>query len=319
MEAITRDILFGTGRSGQELGGTFAPRGWGGASPDGGSILSTFKGFGPDGTGRDRGLALMERFGMISAEQRAAGGSVAAAAEGAVDTARVLGFADDAAATAAGAASSIGSGQVGGAASRYANPVYGGLYAQTLMAQTGFVPPSAAPDGLVSIADDGASNVLRVADEIADDVVALERSLVGSFERLAAVPAEQKLPTLARALDATAAAGHGDDAFAVLSRSLADRPLAQAATALDVAVDDVLRAAPIADDVAKVAKVAAPIADDIAKVAASAAPKVGSAAASLLGSGSATRALLGASDDVLRGVMPFAAGVDDTLRLLARL
>jgi hypothetical protein len=323
MDVRAQDLIFGTGRTGADLRGTFAPAG---TVVDGekGSILSTFKGFGSKGAGRDQGLAIFERLGLISSDQRTAQGPVGAAAEGVVETTRQLGFGSTGVAAAA-------------TAPQYANPVYGGLYAQTLMREQGFVPPTAAPEGLVlggeltedirplaTGADDATGAVALNADEVVDGVVALEQQMIASFRRLATLPTDQKVAALARAVDTTAAAGHGGDAFDVLAEALTRRPLGDAAGALDSAIDDALRtatkAAPVVDDVAKVAT---PLADDVVKAAVplvveAALPKVLDAAMPAL-SGAATRALVGGSDDVLRGVMPFSAGIDDTLRLLAKL
>jgi hypothetical protein len=366
METRTQNLIFGTGRTSADLGGTFAPAGTV-VEREKGSILSTFRGIGPKGWGKEAGLNALERTGLISSEQRAAQGPVGAAADGAVQTTRQLGFGNTGAATAA-------TGAAGVAAPQYANPVYGGLYAQQLM-QRGFVPPTAAPEALVAgggiaedirplaasaapaaAADDAVGTVASTADEVVDGVVALEQQMIASFKRLAALPGDQKVSALARAVDTTAAAGHGGDAFDVLAEALTRRPLGDAAGALDSAIDDALRAAtkvapavddvakvatPLADDVIKsvapvtsaVAAAVAPAADDVAKAAApiiddvvraavplvveAALPKVLDAAMPAL-SGAATRAFVGGADDVLRGVMPFSAGIDDTLRLLAK-
>lgn len=313
MELHTRNLLFGTGRTHEQLGNTFAPRGWSGAAPEKGSILSTFTGFGRQGAGRERVLGLFERAGMISAEQRAAGGAVEAAAEGVADNLRnLVGAASDAAPLPV-ATATAGAAQLAPAS---ANPVYDGLYAQMMMREHGYVVPAgpavadAAP-AAAGLADDTTSVIAAAADDIAADVAALEQRWQSSLQRLVQLPTEQQVPTIARAVDATAAAGYGDDALGVLGAALESRPLASATPALEGALADLAHAAaPTVDDAAKaampllddVAKVAAPLVDDVAKVAVKASSPL------LLGGGHA-----------LQGVMPFAAGVDDTIRLLARL
>ena len=362
METSTRQLLFGTQHAADPRG-IFAPRG--ANLPQKGDVLATFNGIGKNGWGREKGLELAERAGLISSQQRAAGGPVADAATGMVERAAAQGL-PSAPAAAAGAA-------VAGEVPQYANPVYNGVYAQMLMRETGFVPPTQPVQGLAAAAPevvaapvaaapaaaaaaDAApdSAIASAAADAADDIAALERRLVESFERLAALPQEQKIPALAGAVDATAAAGHGGDAFDVLATSLASRPLDAAADAMHASIDDVERAAlhvsddvahaatPLADEVAKVvapatealaktvapaAEAAAPIADDVArvveaavpKVVESALPKVVDAAIPVLAHAGGTRSMLAAgAADALHGVMPFAAGVDDTLRLLAR-
>ncbi|MCB0879592.1 MAG: hypothetical protein KDC46_11525 [Thermoleophilia bacterium] len=376
METRTRDMLFGTGRGQGDLRGTFAPRGMAAAEGEKGSILSTFKGFGSSGKGREKGLELMERFGLISSEQRAANGPVADAAAGQVRG--LMGAEGGAAAAVTGA----------GQAAEYANPVYHGVYAQMLMQQTGFVPPLAsaepaatrtlmevAPEGAAAAASEVAGGpsaaIADAAAQGADDLASLEIRLVEAFQRLADLPDEQKLATVARAVDATADAGHGAGSFAVLGEAIASRPLDVAIQAINESVDHTLQAAaPVADDVAKaatpladeVAKVvapasealahaAAPVADDAAKVVAAATPevveaavpkvvdaivprvveaavpkvveaavpKVVEAAVPALAHSGSTRSLLIGASDALHGVMPFAAGVDDTLRLLSHI
>lgn len=313
MEARTRDLLFGTGRTDTGLGGTFAPRGWAGAAHDKGTVLSTFKGFGSEGRGRDAFLGVAERVGLITAEQRVAGGPVGTAAEGAGEAVRSL-------VGGGGGASAAATAVVAG--QQHANPVYGGLFAQHLMQTQGFVPPSGAPaGGLFAVVDDAAAAtpgeqaavaaadgasaaITSAADDVAQQVASQEQRLVDSFQRLAQLPDDAKVPTLARAVDATAVAGHGGDAFDVLGHALASRPLDAATSALDESVELALRAAPTVDDAAKSV---APIADDVVRASL---PRATAGA-------SATRSLLLGSD-ALPGLMSFGAGVDDTLRLLAR-
>lgn len=344
METRTSDLLFGTGRTAADLRGTFAP-----GEREKGAVLSTFRGWDLNGKGRESFLRAAERVNLVTAEQRVAGGPVGAAGEGAGETVRSL--------VGDGGAAGVGAAAAG---QQYANPVYNGLFAQHLMRTQGFVPPSEPPvETVVRLADGAASAapagqaaaggadasgtvIASAADDIATGLAAQEQRLVESFRRLAQLPDDAKVPALARALDATAAAGHGGDAFDVLGQALASRPLGAAAAALDDSVEVALRAAPVADDLSKaaddvskvaapivgdVAAVAAPVADDVAKAAApivddvvtSAVPQVVEAALpQVVARASATQSLLLGSDDALRGLMPFAAGVDDTLRLLAR-
>lgn len=298
----------------------------GSAPAEKGSILSTFKGFGKNGWGRNEFLGAAERFNLISGEQRAAGGPVATAMQGVAETGERAAFA----ATAAGGASA------GAAAS--SNPIYGGMYAQMLMRDHGFQVPAARrellPDEAIgAVADDIAdaaapavadaatvadAPVVAAADDVAAKVAQLEQQFVEGFQRLGALPTEQQIPTLAKALDAGAAAGHGDDAFGVLAATLASRPLEHSVPALHAAIDDAAKLAPAAETAAKATPVvddvlakAAPIVDD---VVAKAAPVVDDVV---------TKAALPVADDALRhglkGVMTFSAGIDDTLRLLAKL
>jgi hypothetical protein len=346
MEARTRDLLFGTGRTREDLQGVFRPRGWGGD----GEVLATFRGFGPNGRGRERGLDLAERLGLISAEQRAAAGTTAAAG-GERSIARGFpGPAASGAAAAADAAAVL-------AQPRSSNPIYGGLLAQSIMAETGFIPPADAPESAITAVDDQA---LALVDEVvpapaptgatqlADDAATLDERLIGAFERLGQLPEyEQKVSALGRAVDTTAAAGLGGDAFDVLAQSLTARPGEAVIASLDEAVAAVAAAgasaapgagaaASVADGVAAdVATAAAPVADDLAHAAAPAAAAtvqlddlaelVARAASSAVEAAvpraveaALPRMLLTSGDDALRGVMPFAAGVDDTLRMLAR-
>lgn len=341
MEARTRDILFGTGRT--DLSGVFSRDGWGnGPTEKADNVIEEL-------------LGSAKRIGLITNGQAAAGGAPAgSAAEEAGAAVRSL-------AGGGGVAAGATAAQAG---QQYANPVYGGLFAQHLAQTQGFVPPVEPPSGHVlglvgdaataapggqaaKVADDAGSAINAAAGDVARDVAALEQRLVESFKRLAQLPDDAKVPALARAVDATAAAGHGGDAFDVLGQALATRPVDAAASALDDSVAVALRAAPVVGDAAQVAapyvddvvnvaapvvddvvKVAAPVVDNVAKVAApvvddvvrAAVPRVVEAALPQVVSGasSATRALLLGSDDALRGLMPFAAGVDDTLRLLAR-
>lgn len=329
MEARTRDLLYGTGRT--DLSGVFSRNGWNSGPPEKAEHI---------------GQELMNaarRIGLVAEKQPAAGGAAATAAEGGGSAVRSL-------AGGGGAAAGAAAAQAG---QQYANPVYGGLFAQHLAQTQGFVPPvepptrhvlgfiddaaAAAPvEQAAAAADDAGSAIAAAAGDVAQQVASLEQRLLESFKRLAQLPEDAKIPALARAVDATAAAGHGGDAFDVLGQALATRPIGAATGALDDSIGVALRAVPLADDAAKVVapvvddvvKAAMPIADDVAKVAApviddvvrAAVPKVVEAALPQVVSGasSATRSLLLGSDDALRGLMPFAAGVDDTLRLLAR-
>ena len=345
METRTRDMLFGTGRSLEGLRSTFAPAGTEPAQR--GDVLATYQ-----GPGRERVLGFLERRGMITAEQRAANGPAASAVDELVDSAGTTRGLVGASADASGAA--------GTTSTQYANPVYHGLYAQSLMQHNGFVAPTAAPAGLdaaevralaetadevapaaapivetaAAAAPEGA--IAGAADDAAARVYDLEQRLVGAMQRLAELPGEQQLPVLTRAVDATAQ--HGGDSYTVLSNSLLQRPMEDVIPAIERSLDDAAKlAAPVADDAAKVAapvaddvaKAAAPVVDDVAKVAPAAAdlvaevvakavPQVVEAATPKVVASAGSRLLLGGSDDALRGVMSFSAGVDDTLRLLAK-
>lgn len=317
-----RDAIYGSGPGSGDLRGVFAPAG---APVDGekGSVLSTFKGFGSSGAGRDRVLGAFERFGLISPEQRVAGGPVAGAAQGA-DAVKSV------------SAAMAGDAAVAGAT--YANPVYNGLFAQRLMREHGFVPPIGAPTAFASdaaVASAAAADVAPIAapasmpeapiaaaaDDVAAHVADLEQRLIASFQRLGDLPADAKIPALARAVDAGAAAGHGDDAFSVLARTLAERPIEHSIGALNGAIDEALRVAPtvaetVADDAARVAPT---VVDEAAHAAASVAPRIVAAVEPAAAAGvghllpSASAAMHG-----LPGAMSFSAGIDDTLRLLAR-
>jgi hypothetical protein len=168
--------------------------------------------------------------------------------------------------------------------------------------------------------------------------------MVESLQRLAALPQEQKLPALGRALDLTAEAGLGDDAFGVLARELTARPLDTAVDALDIAVREAgsvapkaaEAAVPLADEAMRVAapaaeqlaaRVAAPVADDVARVVEAAvpqivertAPAILDAVMPAIAQAAGSRSLLVGGGEALHAAMPFASAVDDTLRLLTRI
>jgi hypothetical protein len=322
-----------------------------------GSVLSTFKGFGKNGWGKEQFLKTAERFNLISEQQHAAalGGGLAEAGTGAGAVGETLATATPAgfAAGTAGAASAVASD----------NPIYGGLYAQMLMRRHGFqVPamrPQALPEAAAGVADgvvEAAAPVVAeapkaetpiaaaAADEAAK-VAALEQRFIEGFQRLGQLPAEQRIPTLAKAVDAGAAAGLGEDAFGVLAQTLADRPLEHSVDALHSSIDDALKAvpkvaevvekaAPVVEKAAPVVEHAAPVIEHAAPVVEKAAPiveQVVKAAPALEEVAHAATAVvkpqviegsLPIAGDVLRnglkGVMGLEAGIDDTLRLLAR-
>lgn len=244
-------------------------------------LLSTFNGIGTKERGREGGLKVMERLKLISAEQRATagGGGVGELTAGAEELAA---GADEVVRAGAGTAPRAGfaAGAAGAASIAPDNPIYGGLYAQMLVRKHGFQVPAARPEQLrdaAPVADevvDAAKPVVAAAPETpiaaaADDAAAklqlLERRFVEGFQRLGALPEEQRIPSLARAIDAGAAAGHGDDAFGVLARELAARPMEHAVDALHSSIDDAGKAVP---KVADVVEKAAPVADDVATKAA---------------------------------------------------
>jgi hypothetical protein len=317
----------------------FTPRG---AEPAArGSVLSTFKGFGRNGWGREQFLNTAERFKLISAEQRAAAGGGFAEAAAGVDEVAELATAPRAglASGTAGAASAVVSD----------NPIYGGMYAQMLMRKHGFqVPamrPQALPETAAVVADEVVEAAAPVAAEAAKDspiaaaaaqerakIAALEQRFVEGFQRLGQLPAEQRIPTLAKAIDLGAAAGHGEDAFGVLATELASRPLEHSVEALHGSIDDALKAVPkiaeVVEHAAPVIEQAAPAVEHAApaveQVVAKSAPVIADVAHAAV-SVATPRIIEGSlpiADDVLRnglkGVMSFEAGLDDTLRLLAR-
>lgn len=305
------DMIMGRSQPDPALRRIFTPAA--GAEPEKGAILASFKGFGRSGVGREGFLGAAERLNLITREQRAAGGAVGHAARGAAEVGERAGFAS--AAVNAGAA-----GAAGGAAAS-ANTAPGGLYAQLLMRDQGFhvpmVPAAQMPgDAATAVADEAldagapaaattrapaaastADDVAAAADDVAAKVANLEQRLIEGFQRLGGLRAEDRLPTLARAVDSGAVAGHGDDAFGVLASALASRPLEHSVAALDGALDDA-------------ARLTAAAAADVATPAAAAKPATTHLAASLGDEGLRSG---------LRGVMGFGAGIDDTLRLLAKL
>lgn len=183
-----------------------------------------------------------------------------------------------------GPRAALAGGSAGVAAVASDNPIYGGLYSQMLMRKHGFQVPPARPvelaqapvasmvDEVAPAAAEAAAKadapIASAADDAAARIAALEQRFIEGFQRLGQLPAEQRIPALARAVDAGAAAGHGDDAFGVLASSLASRPLEHSADALHTSIDDALKAA--APKAAEVVEKAAPVADEAAKVAASA-------------------------------------------------
>lgn len=387
-----REKLMGGWRPDPRLRDTFAKPGTGPVKF--GDLMATFNGFGRDGRGREWGLDGLQRVGIISAEQRAARGAVRAASEGAsavVDSGGRQAFA-------AGATGIAGGARVS------SNPIYGGLYAQMLR-ERGFQVPAYVPEAMpaaarAAVTDDVVEAAIPAADDVAaavdspvaaaaDDAAAriaqLEQRFIDGFQRLAALPEEQRMPALLRAVDAGKAAGHGNDAFGVLAETLASRPLQHSTDALHTSIDDAAKlaakataaaaksapvvdeaakAAPVVDEAVKVARVVdaakvAPVADHPAIVAARQEladdlrngtlqfiddantavlnTKLGAVqlvhkadlAAALGGAPSTAddvaRALpkaLPVADDALRnglkGVMSFNAGLDDTIRLLAK-
>lgn len=204
------------------------------------------------------------------------------------------------------------------------NPIYRGMYAQMLARQHGFQTPVARteqlPGSVAAVADQAPkaaapvtetvaavdAPVAAAAEKVAAKVAGLEQRIVDGFQRLGALPAEQRLPTLAKAIDAAV-----DDAARLVPAA------AEVAAKAAPLADDVAKAAPILDDVVKAAPAieqvvakGAPVLDDVVHAAASVVkPAV-------------VEAALPVADDALRnglkGVMSFSAGIDDTLRLLAK-
>lgn len=310
-------------------------------------ILATFKGFGKQGVGRERFLDAAERFKMISAEQRAAAGVVAEtpAAEGAAALGERAGTA--AGAVRGGGAAAVAA-QTGAAATVVSdNPIYRGLYAQMLIRDHGFQIPAARPQvvaeeavpataaaaeeiveraaPLTDAVVDGtpapaaAGGIAGATDDAAARFAALEQRLVAGFQRIGALPQEQRLPALAKVVDAGAAAGHGDDAFTILASAIAERPLEHSVSALDGVLDDMAKVAPHA---AEVATTAVPVVDEVAGRAAPVADESVHVAAAVAKPVAGIAAALPAADDTFRhgikGAMSFSAGIDDALRLLAR-
>lgn len=250
----------------------------------------------------EKAVDWLEQRNVITAEHRAGNGAAARAVDEIVDSAAggTRGLTGTAGATA---------GATAAGSTQYANPIYNGLMAQSLMREHGFVAPTAAPDGVIpggGAADDvrlvvAAADpvvdapIAAAADDVATHVAGMEQRMVAALQRLGELPQDSKIPVLSRAVDATAA--HGGDSYDVLARALLERPLDEAVVAFERSLDDAAKVvAPIVDDAARVVT---PIADDAAKVV-------------------APRLLATGGDDALRGVMSFSAGIDDTLRLLAK-
>ncbi|MCW2922293.1 MAG: hypothetical protein JWL76_2167 [Thermoleophilia bacterium] len=344
MEARTRDLIFGTGRGADGMRGVFTPRSEPVKLRD---LAATYH-----GPGAEPALSWAERHNLITAEQRAGNGAASAGAEAISDvaTGTTRGL--------AGATSAAAGTQ------QYANPIYNGLMAQSLMREHGFVAPTAAPDGMIlggGVADDvrlvaaaaepaaapaATAPISAAADDVAAHVADLEQRMLTGLQRLGELPQDAKLPVLTRAVDATAQ--HGGDSYDVLARTLLDRPLDDAVVAFERSLNDAAKvvapaidtaahaAAPVAAEVA--AKVAAPVAETVAAKAApilaetvaevvakavpqvieAAVPKVVEAATPSIVAAAKSGLLTGGSEGALRGVMSFSAGIDDTLRMLAR-
>lgn len=333
METRTRDLLFGTGRGADGLRGVFAPR----AEPvklmD---VVATVR--------SERFANALEQRGLITAEQRAGQGVAARGAEELVDLAgsTTRGLAGGAGAAAGVAATGT---------PQYANPIYNGLMAQQLMRDHGFVAPTAPPDGVIlagGAADDvrlvaatvePAADVATAATSAADSPIvaaaddmaaAMEQRLINGLQRMSEMAPEYKISALQQTVDATAA--HGGDSYDVLSRAMLERPLDDVVVAFERSLDDLdalakVPVAPVVDDAVKVvapvvddvATAAAPvIADTVAEVVTKAVPQVVEAALPKVVAAAQPSLLLAGSDDALRGVMSFSAGIDDTLRLLAK-
>lgn len=247
-----------------------------------------------------------------------------------------------------------------GQATVSSNPIYGGMYSQMLQREHGFVVPMARAEHLpgaavAGVADDVAdaaapavaeavaaadTPLVAAADDVAAKVATLEQQFIEGFQRLGTLAPEQRIPTLARAIDAGSVAGHGGDAFDVLASTLAARPLEHSVPALHSSIDDAIKLAPKAAEVAEVvvksapavtevvAKAApavtealthsAPVLDEVVHAAAAVAPAITKVLKPAV-----IEAALPVSDDVLRyglkGVMGFGAGIDDTIRLLAKI
>ncbi len=316
MEARTRDLLFGN-RGADGMRGVFAPASEPVKFRD---LLGTIR--------SDKAAGWMESRGIIGAEHRA-GSAAASGADELVDLAGT---------TTRGLVGATSGATAG--TQQYANPIYNGLYAQSLMNEHGFVAPTAAPEGMVvggGMADDvrlvaaaadpvADAPIAAAADDVATHVAAMEQRLVAALQRLGELPQDSKIPVLSRAVDATAA--HGGDSYDVLARTLLERPLDDAVVAFERSLDDVGKVvAPIIDDAAKVAapvvddaaKAVAPVAADlVADVVSKAVPQVVESAVPKVIAAAQPRLLAVGGDDALRGVMSFSAGIDDTLRLLAK-
>ncbi len=340
MEARTRDLIFGRGRGADGLRGVFAPAskpvGWR-------DLVATVN--------SEKAANWLEQRNIITAEQRAGNGGVLHGVDEIADVA-----ADTTTRGLAGAASATAGAQ------EYANPIYNGLMAQSLMREHGFVAPTAAPDGMVlggGVADDvrlvtaatepavapvaaAATSqvdapVVAAADDAAARLAALEQRLIAGLQRLGDLPQDSKIQVLARTVDATAQ--HGGDSYDVLARTVLERPLDDTVVAFERSLDDAAKVvAPVLDNVVPAAapaaapiaetvvKAAAPVADDVTEAVAKAlpgaleavVPRLAETMAPKVAEALAPKLLAAGSDDALRGVMSFSAGIDDTLRMLAR-
>lgn len=205
MDTRMSDILFGAGRGPTSLQGTFVPQSLSGDRAARGSVLATFNGLGSSGRGREKGLALMESLGLISSQQAAAGLSGAGSTLRSPLNPPVVGVGESAAFSAATS---------GASAVKSSNPIYDGLLARSLMAQTGFVPPT---------------------DLVADLTPAVQSV------------AEDAAPSIVNAVEG-AAVGRVDDALGGLARELTHRSPVSAFSALDDAVKALPTKAPVSDD-----------------------------------------------------------------------
>jgi hypothetical protein len=272
------------------LRGIFAPAG---AAPrEKGSVLSTFRGWDLKGKGQDQVLGWFQKAHLITEEQRAAGGPVGAAAQGALEATSDAGF--SVGASTAGAGSAVGRAGAGL-----------GIYEQ-LMAQRGltFAPVAAAaeeelPMAAAPVAEAAAETAAPAADDVAGKVASLEQQFIERLQQVAALPEDQHLSVLGRAVDAGAADGLGDDARSVLIQTLGERPLEHSVGALDAAIK--AAAAPLVEHAA--VPVVEEAATQAAKGAAEVAPSVIEKAAPAVA-------------DALHG-LSFGAGLDMTERLLA--
>jgi hypothetical protein len=281
------------------LQGIFSPPS--GAAREKGSVLSTFRGWDLKGKGQDRMLGWFQKAHLITQEQRAAGGPVGAAAQGAVEATADAGF--SVGASTAGAGTAVGRAGAGV-----------GIYEQLMAQRGGFVFPVASaaeeelPMAAAPVATQAAEAVADAAPEVAtaapdaSAVASLEQQFIDRLQQVAKLPEDQHLQVLARAVDAGATDGLGDDARSVLIQALGERPLEHSVGALDAAIK---AAAPAVADTVEHA--AAPVveqaAEQAAKGAAEVAPSVVERAAPAV-----TEALHGLS---------FSAGLDMTQQLLA--
>ena len=341
MEARTRDLLFGNGRGADGMRGVFAPS----------SEPVRFRDL--IGTIRSEGAAdWMQRRGIINAEHRA-GSAAASGADELVDLAggsATRGLAGAAGATAGTTqyANPIYHGLMAQQLMRDH-----GFVAPTAAPDGGVLGGGAVADDVIVIngrhlvreGNPGAGNaaiyrpvaeaasqtaadapIAAAADDVAAHVAEMEQRMLAGLQRLGELPQESKIPVLTRAVDATAA--HGGDTYDVLARTLLERPLDDAVVAFERSLDDAAKVvAPVVDDAAKVvapvvddaAKVAAPVvADAVADVVTTAVPQVVEAAVPKVIAAAQPRLIAVGGDDALRGVMSFSAGIDDTLRLLAK-